>query len=274
MTRREAIAMPMAASAAQSGAVQRVVRYQAGGRESFGLLAGDTVTPVIGGLFQASYATAKATLKLSSVKLLYPLQPPKVLAVGRNYRSHAGENVPKRPEIFYKPATCLQHPGDPIVLPPDATNAHYEGELVLVIGKQTRNANREEAKAAIFGITCGNDVSERNWQGGTDKDMQWWRAKGADTFGPLGPAIVRGVDYSNLMLTTRLNGQVKQQQSTKDLIFDCPTIVSFVSRYVTLEQGDVIYTGTPGTTSKMSPGDVCEVEIENIGILRNPIKAG
>ncbi len=131
----------------------------------------------------------------------------------------------------------------------------------------------EEAASAIFGVTCGNDVSERDWQGGKDKDMQWWRAKGADTFGPLGPAIVKGLDYSNVLLTTKVNGQVKQQQSTKDLIFDCPTCLSFISKYVTLEPGDLIYTGTPGTTSKMAPGDVCEVEIEGIGVLKNPIKA-
>lgn len=273
MTRREAMAIPMAAAAAQSRSIERIVRYRAQNRESFGLLEGESIAPIVGGLFQSSYKTEKVKVPLKSVSLLYPLQPPKVLAVGRNYRSHAGENVPKRPEIFYKPTTCLQHPGEPVLLAADATNAHYEGELVLVIGKRIRNASLDEAKAAIFGVTCGNDVSERNWQSGPDKDLQWWRAKGADTFGPLGPAIVRGVDYSNLMLTTRLNGQVKQQQSTKDLIFDCPTIVSFISKYVTLEQGDVIYTGTPGTTSKMSPGDICEVEIENVGLLRSPIKA-
>ena len=114
-------------------------------------------------------------------------------------------------------------------------------------------------------------MSERDWQNGPRKDLQWWRAKGADTFAPLGPAIVTGLDYGNLMLETRLNGEVVQKQSTADLTFDCPAIVSWVSRWVTLLPGDVIYTGTPGSTRAMKPGDVVEVEIEGIGVLRNPV---
>ena len=120
-------------------------------------------------------------------------------------------------------------------------------------------------------VTCGNDVSERDWQGGPEKDLQWWRAKGADTFAPLGPAIVHGLDYANLLLQTRLNGNVVQKQYTSDLIFDGPAIVSWISHYVTLTPGDVIYTGTPGHTSRMNEGDVVEVEIEGIGVLRNRI---
>src|SRR6185369_13599058 len=158
-------------------------------------------------------------LPLARVKLLYPCEPAKVLAVGRNYKSHLGERQqPKRPEIFYKPVSSLQNPGDPIRFPEGAANVHFEGEMVLVIGRRIRNASPEEAAAAIFGITCGNDVSERDWQNGPDKDLQWWRAKGADTFAPLGPAIVTGVDIANLMLETRLNGEVVQRQSTADLI--------------------------------------------------------
>jgi 2-keto-4-pentenoate hydratase/2-oxohepta-3-ene-1,7-dioic acid hydratase in catechol pathway len=176
-----------------------------------------------------------------------------------------------RPEIFYKPVSSLQNPGDPIVFPQGATNVHYEGELVLVIGKRVKNASPDEARAAIFGITCGNDVSERDWQNGPDKDLQWWRAKGADTFAPLGPVVVTGLDTGNLLLQTRLNGEVVQQQSTADLMFDCPSIVSWISRAVTLEPGDVIYTGTPGTTRAMKPGDMVEVEVEGVGVLRNPV---
>src|SRR6185312_8018944 len=149
--------------------------------------------------------------------------------------------------------------------------AHYEGELVVVIGRTTRNASRQEAAASVFGVTCGNDVSDRNWQRGAGKDVQYWRAKGCDTFGPLGPVIVTGLDYSDLLLTTRVNGTVAQQQRTSDLIFDVPTVIAFVSRYVTLGQGDVIYTGTPGNTRAMKAGDVVEVEIEGIGTLRNPV---
>jgi 2-keto-4-pentenoate hydratase/2-oxohepta-3-ene-1,7-dioic acid hydratase in catechol pathway len=175
------------------------------------------------------------------------------------------------PGDLYKPTSSLASPGDPIRFPPGARNVHYEGELVLVMGRRVKNASPEEARAAIFGITCGNDVSEREWQSGPDKDLQWWRAKGADTFSPLGPAIVTDADYANLWLQTRLNGEVVQRQSTADLIFDCPTIVSWISRAVTLEAGDVIYTGTPGTTRAMQPGDIVEVELEGVGVLRNPV---
>lgn len=276
MTRREALVSTAGiALQAQAPKLTKLVRYDRGGAISHGVLSNDgkSIAPIAGSIFKEPYVSPRIYLPVESVKLLSPIVPPKALAVGRNYRSHAGENVPSRPEIFYKPITCLQNPGDPIVIPSDAKNVHFEGELVVVIGKPLRNASKEESAAAIFGITCGNDVSERDWQNGKDKDMQWWRAKGADTFGPMGLAIVRGLDYANLMLTTRVNGAVKQQQSTKDLIFDCPTIVSFVSKYVALEQGDVIFTGTPGTTSAMKPGDVCEIEIEGIGILKNPVTA-
>jgi 2-keto-4-pentenoate hydratase/2-oxohepta-3-ene-1,7-dioic acid hydratase in catechol pathway len=178
---------------------------------------------------------------------------------------------PASPEIFYKPITALQDPGGPIAIPRDATDLHYEGELVVVIGKRLKNATPAEARAAIFGVTCGNDVSERNWQAGPGKDLQWWRAKGSDTFAPLGPAIATGLDYGSLLLETRLNGEVVQKQTTADLLFDCPTIASWISGWVTLMPGDAIYTGTPGATRRMSAGDVVEVEIEGIGTLRNPV---
>src|SRR6185295_2983199 len=142
---------------------------------------------------------------------------------------------------------------------------HYEGELVLVISKRLKKASKEEVPAAIFGGTCGNDLSDRDIQNGPTKDLQWWRAKGADTFGPLGPCIVTGLDWSNLLLQTRLNGEVVQKQVTSDLLFGPAQIVSYISHYVTLTPGDVIYTGTPGSTRKMSPGDVVEVDIEGIG---------
>jgi 2-keto-4-pentenoate hydratase/2-oxohepta-3-ene-1,7-dioic acid hydratase in catechol pathway len=206
------------------------------------------------------------------VKLLAPCEPPKILAVGQNYTSHLGERkTPKNPEMFYKPISSLQDPEGPIELPADAEDVHYEGELVVVIGTTVKNASTEEVAASIFGVTCGNDVSDRNWQRGAGKDVQYWRAKGCDTFAPLGPVIVTDLDYSNLLLTTRVNGDIAQQQRTSDLIFDIPTVISFVSRYVTLKTGDVIYTGTPGNTRAMRPGDVVEVDIEGIGVLRNPV---
>jgi 2-keto-4-pentenoate hydratase/2-oxohepta-3-ene-1,7-dioic acid hydratase in catechol pathway len=236
------------------------------------MVDGDSVSELRGDLFSSKPAGTRH--KLSDVKLLYPCVPPKIVAVGLNYKSHIGNRTPpSRPEIFYKPVTCLQHPDEPVVIPEGAGNVHYEGELVIVIGRPASRIAAEQAKAVIFGVTCGNDVSERDWQGGADKDLQWWRAKGADTFGPLGPAIVTGLDYDNLQLTTRLNGQVVQQQRTSDLLFKPAQIVSFVSRYVALAPGDVIYTGTPGATKKMNPGDIVEVEIESVGILRNKVIA-
>lgn len=239
---------------------------------SYGILDGDTVRQIGGDLFGGRAETGE-TAALSEVRLLAPCQPRKIFCVGLNYKSHlGGRPQPDRPEIFYKPATALQHPDGPIVTPRDATDLHYEGELVIVIGKQAMNLGHEEARAAIFGVTCGNDVSERNWQHGPGKDLQWWRAKGSDTFAPLGPAIVTDADYGNLLLQTRLNGEVVQKQYTSDLIFDCPAIVSWISGWVTLQPGDVIYTGTPGSTRKMAPGDVVEVEIDGIGVLRNPVE--
>jgi len=229
------------------------------------------VREIAGDLFGARTETG-VTRRPSDVKLLAPCQPGKILAVGLNYKSHLGSRPqPAHPEMFYKPVTALQNPEDPIVLPRDASDVHSEGELVVVIGKQVKNASAEEAREAIFGVTCGNDVSDRNWQHGEKKDLQWWRAKGSDTFAPLGPAIVTGIDYGRLLLETRINGETVQKQYTSDLIFDCASIVSWVSGWVTLLPGDVIYTGTPGNTRRMSAGDVVEVEIEGIGTLRNPV---
>jgi 2-keto-4-pentenoate hydratase/2-oxohepta-3-ene-1,7-dioic acid hydratase in catechol pathway len=239
----------------------KYVRYQKDSIAAYGILEGDTVREIRGDLFASNEETG-VTHRLSDVKLLYPCEPSKILAVGRNYKSHLGDRqAPQRPEMFYKPVSALQHPNDPIVIPEDAANVHFEGELVIVMGRQ----------GTIFGVTCGNDVSERDWQNGPQKDLQWWRAKGADTFAPLGPAIVTDLDYGSLMLETRLNGEVVQKQSTADLTFDCPAIVAWVGRWVTLVAGDVIYTGTPGSTRAMHAGDVVEVEIEGLGILRNPV---
>jgi 2-keto-4-pentenoate hydratase/2-oxohepta-3-ene-1,7-dioic acid hydratase in catechol pathway len=253
--------------------VTTFVRFLINSTPSYGILENGRVAALEGDLFQ--HRRTGAEHALGEVRLLAPCTPRQVLAVGRNYRSHLKGAVtlaePTQPEIFYKPVSCLQDPGGPIVAPADSTDLHFEGELVLVIGKRVRRASKEQAREAIFGVTCGNDLSEREWQRGANKDLQWWRAKGCDTFGPLGPAIVTGLDYGNLRLQTRVNGEVVQDQRTCDLIFDCPTVVSFISRYVTLEPGDVIYTGTPGQTHAMKPGDTVEVEIEGIGVLRNPV---
>ena len=255
----------------------KFVRYRVGSKISYGELEGETIHEIEGDLFEHGPLPggrgSGVERQLSEVKLLAPCTPSKILAVGRNYRSHLSGPVklaePTRPEVFFKPPSSIQDPEGPIVVPPDSTNLHFEGELVLVIGRRLRNASKDQAREAIFGVTCGNDLSERDWQRGPDKDLQWWRAKGCDTFSPFGPAIVTGLEYGNLRLRTRLNGEVVQDQTTADFIFDAPTMVSFISRYLTLEPGDIIYTGTPGQTSPMKPGDTVEVEIEGIGVLRN-----
>jgi 2-keto-4-pentenoate hydratase/2-oxohepta-3-ene-1,7-dioic acid hydratase in catechol pathway len=251
--------------------VTKYIRYRRGSTTAYGMLDGDTVREIHGDLFGDRKETGVKP-PINEVKLLYPCEPPKILAVGLNYKSHVGDRKPpEHPEIFYKPITALQHPEYSIVIPAAAKNVHYEGELVLVIGKRVRRASLDEAHDAVFGVTCGNDVSERDWQGGPEKDLQWWRAKGADTFAPLGPVIVQGLEYGNLLLQTRLNGNVVQKQYTSDLIFNGAAIVSWISQCVTLTPGDVIYTGTPGHTSRMNAGDVVEVDIEGVGVLRNRI---
>jgi len=245
-------------------------RFEYEGRHNYGIVNGDVIDELRGGLFAEPETTGRR-FTLNDVKLLAPCEPPKILAVGLNYKSHLGSRpAPSNPEMFYKPVSCLQNPGDPIRIPADSEDAHFEGELVVVIGKPVHHASPEEAADAVFGVTCGNDVSDRNWQRNIDR--QWWRAKGCDTFGPLGPWIVTGLDYRDLALETRVNGELMQEQRTSDLLFDVQTVIGFVSRYVTLLPGDLIYTGTPGNTRRMSPGDVVEVQLEGIGILRNPVE--
>ena len=265
----------MAQSAAQS--VTNYVRYEHNGTTSYGVLEGETIRQINGDLFGDRTPT-DVTVKLSEAKLRYPCEPPKVLAVGLNYASHIGNRPkPKVPEMFYKPTTSLQDPEGPIVIPPDSKDLHYEAEFVIVIGKTARNVSVDNALDYVLGYTCGNDVSDRNWQSGSQgdtMDRQWWRAKGSDTFAPLGPSIAVGLDYQKSRIQLRLNGEVKQSQVISDLIFGPPEIISFVSQYVTLTPGDVIYTGTPGSTSAMKAGDVVEVEISGIGVLRNPVVAG
>lgn len=248
--------------------VTRYVRYSAGPDTSYGLLDGQTIRQLGGDLFSSPRPTGR-TAQLGQVKLLAPVTPGKVIAVGLNYLTHLGERPSATyPGLFAKLPTSIIGPEADVIYPADATNLHFEGELVVVIGRRAQNVSPADAPRHIFGVTAGNDISERDWQ---RADLQWFRAKASDTFGPLGPMIVTGLNYGDLLLQTRVNGEVVQSQRTKDLIFDVPTIVSYISRYVTLEPGDVIYTGTPGSTKAMKPGDVVEVEIEGIGVLRNRI---
>ena len=258
----------LTAAAPATAQVTKYVRYSAAGKTSYGVLEGDQVRELRGDLFGDLQRTGRS-LPLSQVKLLAPSVPGKVIAVGLNYQTHLGErSAATYPGLFAKLPSSIIATEEPILYPADAENLHYEGEMVVVIGKRASKVRKEEAAQYVFGVTAGNDVSERNWQ---KTDLQWFRAKASDTFGPLGPAIVRGLDYNNLLLQTRLNGEVVQSQRTRDLIFDVDAIVSYVSQYVTLLPGDVIYTGTPGTTRAMKPGDVVEVELEGVGVLRNRV---
>jgi 2-keto-4-pentenoate hydratase/2-oxohepta-3-ene-1,7-dioic acid hydratase in catechol pathway len=253
---------------AQQG-VTKYVRYSHQNVISYGILDGDTIRELKGNLFDGASPTGR-TVKLADARLLAPCQPSKVIAVGLNYKSHIGERpAATYPGLFAKLPTSIVGPDDAIVATDDAKNLHFEGELVVVIGRRAKNVSVADAPNYVFGVTAGNDVSERDWQ---KSDLQWFRAKASDTFGPLGPVIVKGLNYGDLLLQTRVNGEVLQSQRTKDLVFDVPAIVSYISRFVTLEPGDVIYTGTPGSTKAMKPGDVVEIEIEGIGVLRNRVE--
>lgn len=247
--------------------VVRYVRYQHDGKIAYGIVKGNQIAELAGDLFKGPKPTGK-TVPLASVKILPVTNPSKVIAVGLNYRSHSGNSGARAPSLFAKLPSSLVATNQPIVIPRESGGVHYEGELVVVIGKRAKNVSVADAPKYIFGVTAGNDVSERSWQG---SDLQWLRAKASDTFAPAGPYIVTGLNYNDLMVTTRVNGKVMQQESTKMLIHPISKIVSYLSRYVTLEPGDLIYTGTPGRTTTLKAGDVVEVEVQGVGILRNPV---
>ncbi|MBF85047.1 MAG: fumarylacetoacetate hydrolase [Acidobacteria bacterium] len=262
------ISVVFCATSLSAQGVTKYVRYAYNGTDSYGVLKGNAIHELRGDIFETVELTGR-TVALANVKLLIPVQPSKIIAVGFNYRSHLGDREPALyPGLFAKYPTSLIATGEEIVFPPGAHNVHYEGEMVLVIGRRARHVSREAALDYVFGVTAGNDVSERDWQSG---DLQWFRAKASDTFGPLGPAVVRGLNPDDLLLQTRVNGEVRQSQRTSDLFFDSSDIISYVTQFVTLEPGDVIYTGTPGATQAMQPGDVVEIELEGVGILRNTI---
>ena len=201
------------------------------------------------------------------------LVPRKIVGIGLNYRAHAaemGKALPEEPLMFLKPPSAMIANGGAIERPPGYERVDYEGELGVVIGQRARRVTRERALDVVMGFTICNDVSVRELQ---RKDVQYTRAKGFDTFCPIGPRIVAGLDPSRLALKTRLNGVVKQDSSTADLIFDIPTLIAFVTTYMTLEVGDVISTGTPSGVGNMNPGDEVEIEIEGVGILKNSVIA-
>jgi len=199
------------------------------------------------------------------------IAPTKIVGVGLNYRAHAaemGKPLPEEPLLFMKPPSAMIGPGTPIVRPAGYARVDYEGELCIVIGKRATRVTRERALDHVRGYTILNDVTVRDLQ---KKDVQYTRAKGFDTFCPVGPRVAEGLDPSRLAITTRLNGQTKQSSTTADMIFDVAYIVAFVARVMTLEEGDLITTGTPPGVGNLTPGDTVEIEIEGIGVLANPV---
>ena len=259
-----------------SAETNRYIRYSLDNETRYGEVDGASVLELDAAPWHGGSRTGR-TVDLDDVHLLAPVEPSKVIAVGYNYISHREEMtheeprpIPEHPPLFLKLPTSITGPDTDVVYPADATDLHFEGELVVVIGKTASKIEPEAASEHIFGVTAGNDISERSWQA---NDLQWLRAKASDTFGPLGPAVVTGLNYLDLRVTTRLNGETMQDQSSIDHIHDINVIVSWVSQYVTLHPGDIIYTGTPGATAAMQPGDKVEIEVEGVGVLRNTIVA-
>ncbi len=201
------------------------------------------------------------------------LIPTKIIGIGVNYRAHAvemGKTLPVEPLMFLKPPSALLAHGGVIRRPDGFPRVDHEAELGVVIGQRTSHVSRERALEVVLGYTCVNDVSVRELQ---QRDGQWTRAKGFDSFCPVGPRIVAGLDPSNLRITARVNGETRQDSTTADLIFDVPALIAFCSTYMTLEPGDIISTGTPAGVGDMAVGDVVEIEIEGIGVLRNVVEA-
>jgi 2-keto-4-pentenoate hydratase/2-oxohepta-3-ene-1,7-dioic acid hydratase in catechol pathway len=249
----------------------RFVRYTVGDdKPRYGWLFQDKVGPIEGEPF-GDYRRMEASMPLERVGLLAPLQPGKIIAVGRNYVEHAkerGAEVPEIPLTFLKPPTTVIGPGESIILPPQSQRVDHEAELAVVIGKPGRWIQPEDSMAHVLGYTIANDVTARDLQ---QKDGQWTRGKGFDTFCPLGPWIDTEVDPTDLRLTCRVNSEMRQIGSTRDMVFSVQQLIAFISSVMTLLPGDVILTGTPAGIGPLNAGDVVEVEIEGIGTLRNPV---
>jgi 2-keto-4-pentenoate hydratase/2-oxohepta-3-ene-1,7-dioic acid hydratase in catechol pathway len=255
----------------------RIVRYAVGGVRHYGELeTGDArITRFEGDPFTGLAHTGDVD-EVGDVVILAPLERPRIFGFAYNYASHIDETdreVPEVPVCFMKPSTAAIGPDDSIVYPADGELIHFEGELVVVIGREARHVKPSEAHEYILGYTCGNDVSDRIVQRKESKFGTLLIGKGQDTFAPLGPVIATELDSSALSLTTRVNGAVLQSATTADLLLAVPEIVSYLSRYLTLLPGDAIMTGTPAGVGPIRPGDEVEVEIEGIGILRNPVVA-
>lgn len=255
----------------------RWCRFRSGDEVRYGVIEEDQVVAVNGSPFDA-YTRESATFRLDAVKLLVPVVPPTFYAAGVNYRQHVTEmaerrgvepQFPPQADVGYRANNALIAQDEPIVIPRDATDSvQYEGELVAVIGRQCRHVSEADALDYVLGYTIGNDVSERTWQNG---DRTLWRAKNTDTFKPMGPWIVTGLDPDKLQVTIRLNGKEMFSYRVGDAIFGTRQFISRISQYVTLYPGDVLWMGTDGATENMRDGDLVEVEVPEIGVLRNPV---
>jgi 2-keto-4-pentenoate hydratase/2-oxohepta-3-ene-1,7-dioic acid hydratase in catechol pathway len=255
-------------------------RYAMNGKTAYGIVTGDRVTAVEGTPF-GDYKTTSTSHALGDVKLLLPTIPNTFFCVGVNYRDHIIQRAkvmgkqpsfPKKPDVGYRANNALVAHEQNIVKPKDSGEEfQYEGELVVVFGKRAKNVAKENAMDYVLGFTIGNDVSERGWQYG---DATMWRGKNADTFKPMGPWIVTGLNPKNMRTIIRLNGKVNDEFNTGDMIFDVPTFIAEITKYVTIEAGDVMWMGTDGLPSNMKVGDTVEIEITGIGTLRNRVVAG
>ena len=254
-----------------SSAQTQYVRYSVdGGDIAWGVLE----DAFINRLSDAPYLGGKRTghwTRRSAVRLEAPVDPKLILMTAFNFRSHITGEPAEYPGMFIVPANSLVGPEDPIIRPAEAKDLHYEAKLVVIVGKQAAHVSEEDAPDYIFGVTAGNDVSERVWQA---NDIQWVRAKGSRGFNAVGPVMVTGLDETNLEIVGRFNGKETQRGNTSDLVFSMAYMLSYISKYVTLEPGDLIWSGTMGSTLAMKPGDLYEVEIAGVGTLRNHVKQG
>ncbi|HET7142758.1 MAG TPA: fumarylacetoacetate hydrolase family protein [Anaerolineales bacterium] len=240
-------------------------------RTVYGWMLDDKIGEIQGDIF-GEYRRREAKIPVAELKLAAPCAPSKIICVGRNYVEHAkelGNEVPKVPLIFLKPNSSIISNGDSILLPPQSNQVEHEAELVVVIGRRGRNVTAETAKEYIFGYTIGNDVTARDLQ---KTDDQWTRAKGFDTFCSFGPWIDTEFDASDAVVTCRVNGQMRQMASTRDMVFNVSTLIAYISSIMTLEPGDIIFTGTPAGVGELNNGDVVDVEIEGLGKLSNTVR--
>jgi 2-keto-4-pentenoate hydratase/2-oxohepta-3-ene-1,7-dioic acid hydratase in catechol pathway len=254
----------------------KILRYEENGTIHYGIIDGfGDISQLAGSPFD-SLDTNGVSTKLDQVRVLAPIAQPRIFGVGLNYAAHAaegGKEPPPQPMLFMLPWTAVISPGDDIVYPKQGKNIHFEGELAVIIGKETKDVSKEKALDHVFGYTCGNDVSERVIQSAEMAQGCMLIGKGFDTFKPMGPYIATGVDPTNLELETRLNGEVKQHSNTSDLIFPVADLIAYISDAITMLPGDVIMTGTPAGVGPFMPGDTIEIEIEDVGTLSNPVIA-